>query len=133
MAGEFWLNDERFVRLAPLLQADTRGVPQVDDWRVISGIVHVPISGGRWSDAPEPVKIREGRSTIGCAVGEEGRLAARLQTLAASGGPPAERMLDSIWARAHGWPPAEKGGARQRDRPLARRTHDQAARDVRWA
>ena len=47
MAGEFWLNDERFAWLPPLLPADTRGVPQVDDRRVILDIVHVPISGGR--------------------------------------------------------------------------------------
>jgi transposase len=29
-----------------------RGVPRVDDRRVISGIVHVLRSGCRWSDAP---------------------------------------------------------------------------------
>ena len=29
-----------------------RGVPRVDDRRVISGIVHVPQSGCRWNGAP---------------------------------------------------------------------------------
>ena len=50
--AEFWLSEEQFARLAPLLPTDTRGVARVDDRRVISGIVHVLMSGGRWSDAP---------------------------------------------------------------------------------
>ncbi len=48
----FWLTDAQFARLKPLLPNDTRGVPRVDDRRVISGIVHVLKSGGRWADAP---------------------------------------------------------------------------------
>ena len=52
MAGEFWLSEEQFGRLASLLLTDTRGVARVDDRRVISGIVHVLMSGGRWVDAP---------------------------------------------------------------------------------
>ncbi|MEM6440659.1 MAG: transposase, partial [Pseudomonadota bacterium] len=53
MASEFWLRDEQFARIEPHLPTDTRGMPRVDDRRVISGIVHVLISGCRWSDAPE--------------------------------------------------------------------------------
>lgn len=34
---------------------DTRGMPRVDDRRVLSGIVHALKSGGRWSDCPEHV------------------------------------------------------------------------------
>jgi transposase len=37
----FWLTDDRFARLEPLLPTDTLG-----------GIVHVLKSGGRWVDAP---------------------------------------------------------------------------------
>lgn len=48
----FWLLEEKFARLAPLLPTDTRGKPRVDDRRVISGIVYVLKSGGRWVDAP---------------------------------------------------------------------------------
>ena len=48
----FWLTKEQFVRLKPVLPTDTRGKPRVDDRRVISGIVHVLKSGGRWVDAP---------------------------------------------------------------------------------
>jgi transposase len=48
----FWLTDAQFARMAPHLPTDTRGKPRVDDRRVISGIVHVLKSGGRWVDAP---------------------------------------------------------------------------------
>ncbi|TWB68692.1 transposase, partial [Azospirillum brasilense] len=50
--GQFWLTVEQFGRLEPHLPRDTRGKPRVDDRRVISGIVHVLKSGGRWADAP---------------------------------------------------------------------------------
>ncbi len=48
----FWLSDAQSLRLEPLLPADTRGKPRVDDRQVISGIIHMPISGCRWKDAP---------------------------------------------------------------------------------
>ncbi|MFX5126550.1 transposase, partial [Acinetobacter baumannii] len=51
MPGEFWLNDEQWERLRPLLPNKPRGVPRVDDRRVISGIVHVLQAGCRWKDA----------------------------------------------------------------------------------
>jgi transposase len=48
----FWLTDQQFSRLLPLLPTDMRGKLRVDDRRVISGIVHVLRSGCRWKDAP---------------------------------------------------------------------------------
>ena len=50
--GQFWLTMEQFGRLESHLPRDTRGKPRVDDRRVISGIVPVRKSGGRWADAP---------------------------------------------------------------------------------
>ena len=41
----FWLTDDRFARLKPLLPNKVRGVARVDDRRVISGIMHVLKSG----------------------------------------------------------------------------------------
>lgn len=49
----FWLTEKQFARLKPLLPNKVRGVPRVDDRRVISGIVHVLKSGCRWVDAPQ--------------------------------------------------------------------------------
>lgn len=48
----FWLSEERYEQLKPCLPDKVRGVPQVDDRRVISGIVHVLKSGCGWVDAP---------------------------------------------------------------------------------
>ena len=64
----FWLTEDQFSRLAPILPSDTRGKPRVDDRRVISGIVHVLKSGGRWIDAPD-VYGRIRRSTTGSSGG----------------------------------------------------------------
>jgi transposase len=44
----FWLTDAQFARIELHLPTDTRGKPRVDDRRVISGIVHVLKSGGRY-------------------------------------------------------------------------------------
>ena len=52
----FWLTDDQFARIKPHLPTDTRGKARVDDRRVISGIVHVLKSGGRWIDAPSVYK-----------------------------------------------------------------------------
>ena len=55
MADFFWFSDEQWARIEPLLPQDTRGMPRVDDRRVLSGIVHALKSGGRWGDCPEHV------------------------------------------------------------------------------
>ena len=51
----FWLSDSQFEKIVPHLPTDTRGKARVDDQRVISGIIHVLQSGGRWVDAPEEI------------------------------------------------------------------------------
>ena len=48
----FWLTQAQFSRLQPLLPNKPRGVPRVDDRRVISGIIHVIGNGLMWRDAP---------------------------------------------------------------------------------
>lgn len=48
----FWLSEAQFSRLQPLLPNKPRGVPRVDDRRVISGIIHVIRNGLMWRDAP---------------------------------------------------------------------------------
>ncbi len=48
----FWLSDEQWKRIEPLLPTDVRSVERVDYRRVISGIVHVLKSGCRWCDCP---------------------------------------------------------------------------------
>ena len=48
----FWLSDEQWAGIAPLLPTDVRGKDRADDRRVISGILHVLKSGCRWCDCP---------------------------------------------------------------------------------
>jgi transposase len=114
MSEVFWLTDEQWSRLAPLLPNDTRGVPRVDDRRVISGIVHVLKSGGRWADAPMvygPRKTIYNRFVRWAAKGIWLNI---FYALAASGGPPAEVLLDSTHAKAHRCAAGGKGGSRAR-------------------
>jgi len=48
----FWLDDEAWATIEPLLPTNQPGARRVDDRRVISGIIHVLKSGCRWRDCP---------------------------------------------------------------------------------
>jgi transposase len=120
---EFWLSEEQFERLRPLLPNKVRGVARADDRRVISGIVHVVQTGGRWIDAPAcygPKTTLYNRFVRWAAIGVWPNL---FTTLAAAGGPSAEALIDSVPMRAHLLRATTKadvrpGGARQSRWPL---------------
>ena len=48
----FWLSDEAWSVIEPLLPSNQPGARRSDDRRIISGIVHVLQSGCRWRDCP---------------------------------------------------------------------------------
>lgn len=52
MSGNFWLSEEQFNKIKPFLPDKPRGVPRVDDLRVLSGIIFCLQRGYRWSDVP---------------------------------------------------------------------------------
>ena len=52
MAGEYWLSDEAWAKIEPLLPKVYAGARRKDDRRIISGIIHVLRSGCRWKDCP---------------------------------------------------------------------------------
>ena len=107
----FWLSEEQFARLAPLLPTDTRGKPRVDDRRVISGIVHVLKSGCRWVDAPAvygPRKTLYNRFVRWAAKGVWSDI---FHALASAGGPPATVLIDSSAVKAHRCASGGKGGS----------------------
>ncbi len=52
MSSNFWLTEEQFRKIKPLLPNKPRGVPRVDDRRVLSGIIFCLQRGYRWSDVP---------------------------------------------------------------------------------
>jgi transposase len=101
MAEGFWLSDVQWERLAPLLPNKPRDVPRVDDRRVISGIVQVLRSGGRWVDAPAAYGPRKTLYNRFVRWAGKGIWAELFHALAAAGGPPAALLLDSTYVKAH--------------------------------
>ena len=119
MANPYWLAEEQFARLQPLLPSKVRGVPRVDDRRVISGIIHVLQSGCRWRDAPAvygPAKTLYNRFVRWARKGVWDRV---FVELAAAGGPPIALLLDSTPVKVHR--SAAGGKGRRSTRPLAAR------------
>jgi transposase len=89
----FWLTKDQFARLEPLLPTDTRGKPRVDDRRVISGIVHVLKSGGRWIDAPDVYGPRKALYNRFVHWAAKVVWANIFHALASAGGPPAQVLI----------------------------------------
>ena len=111
---QFWLTDAQFAKITPHLPTDTRGKARVDDQRVISGIIHVLKSGGRWVDAPPdygPNKTLYNRYVRWAAKGVWSDL---FHALAQAGGPPAQVLIDSSAVKAHRSAGGGKGGRKTR-------------------
>lgn len=107
----FWLTEAQFAQLEPFLPTDTRGKMRVDDRRVISGIIHVLKSGGRWVDAPAvygPRKTLYNRFVRWAAKGVWTDI---FHALASAGGPPAQVLIDSSAVKAHRCASGGKGGS----------------------
>jgi putative transposase len=78
-----------------------RGLPRVDDRRVISGIIYVIRHGLQWKDAPRgygPPKTLYNRFIRWSRLGVFARIFA---ALAAAGGPPERLMIDATHLKAH--------------------------------
>jgi transposase len=97
----FWLTEEQFAKIAAHLPTDTRGKERVDDRRVISGIVHVLKSGGRWVDAPPDYGPRKTLYNRFVRWAEKGVWVGVFEALAQAGGPPAQVLIDSSAVKAH--------------------------------
>jgi transposase len=110
--NHFWLTEKQFARLETLLPTDTRGKPRVDDRRVISGIVHVLKSGGRWVDAPDVYGPRKTLYNRFVRWAAKGVWIDIFHALASAGGPPAEVLIDSSAVNAHRCASGGKGGSK---------------------
>jgi len=110
----FWLSDAQFARLKPHLPTDTRGKPRVDDRRVISGIVHVLKSGGRWCDAPDVYGPRKTLYNRFVRWADKGVWTRIFRALSQAGGPPAQLLIDSSAVKAHRSASGGKGGSKIR-------------------
>lgn len=97
----FGLSDAQFARLQPLLPNKPRGVPRVDDRRVISGIIHVIRHGLMWRDAPAdygPPKTLYNRFIRWSRIGVFDRIFA---ALAAGSDATDSVMIDATHLKAH--------------------------------
>ena len=98
---QFWLSVEQFARLEPLLPNKPRGVPRVDDRRVISGIIPVIRGGLMWRDAPGvygPPKTLYNRFIRWSRIGVFDRIFA---TLAGGSEATDTVMIDATHLKAH--------------------------------
>jgi transposase len=113
-ADQFWLSDEQFAKIEQHLPGDTRGRERVDDRRMISGIIHVLKSGGRWIDAPPDYGPRKTLYNRFVRWADKGIWVRLFETLAQSGGPALQLMIDSSAVKAHRSAAGGKGGRKIR-------------------
>lgn len=100
MSDLFLLSCAQLRRIEPFFPR-SRGLPRVDDRRVISGIVYVIRNGLQWKDAPRrygPHKTLYNRFVRWSRMGVFARIFA---ALAAEAGPPERLLLDTTHLKAH--------------------------------
>jgi transposase len=100
MSDLFLLSRAQLRRVEPFFPR-SRGLPRVDDRRVISGIVYVIRNGLQWKDAPRrygPHKTLYNRFVRWSRMGVFDRIFA---ALAAEAGPPERLLLDTTHLKAH--------------------------------
>jgi transposase len=110
----FWLSEEQWAKIAPLLPTDVRGKERADDRRVISGILHVLKSGCRWCDCPPeygPPTTIYNRFARWARRGVWERL---FRELAERGRASEIQMIDSTHIKAHRSAAGGKGGSRSK-------------------
>ena len=110
----FWLDDEQWGKIQPLLPTDVRGKERADDRRVISGILHVLKSGCRWCDCPPeygPPTTIYNRFTRWA---ERGIWEKLFRELADRGRSTNVQMIDSTHIKTHRSASGGKGGSRSR-------------------
>jgi len=126
------LTDFEWCVIEPLLPNKPRGVPRVDDRRVLNGIFWVLRSGAPWRDLPErygPRTTCYNRFNRWRKAGVWDRLMDGI-TAAHDG---AIQMIDSTSIRAHQQAATAKRGCGSLSRSITRRAHDQDPRRRRRA
>ena len=106
----FWFSDTQWARFEPLLPSNTRGLKRVDDRRVLSGIVHVIRSGGRWVDAPTAYGPKKTLYNRYMRWAERGVWEGIFSAIAGADGAPDRLMIDSTIVKAHRSSGGGKGG-----------------------
>jgi transposase len=110
MTKTFWLDDQSWAAIEPLLPSNQPGARRVDDRRVLSGIIHVLTSGCRWRDCPAaygPPTTIYNRYNRWSQRGIWTRIFA---ALVSGAGEPDELLIDSSHVKAHRSAAGGKGG-----------------------
>src|SRR4029077_4061913 len=110
----FWLNDEQWEKIQPLLPTDVRGKERVDDRRVISGILHVLKSGCRWCDCPPEYGPPTTIYNRFARWAQRGVWEKLFQALADRGRAADVQMIDSTHIKAHRSASGGKGWSRNK-------------------
>jgi transposase len=100
MSDLFLLSRAQMRRIEPFFPR-SRGIPRVDDRRVVSGIVYVIRHGLQWKDAPAgygPPKTLYNRFVRWSRMGVFARI---FSNLAAAPGVPDRLMIDTTHLKAH--------------------------------
>ena len=114
MAGEFWLNDQQWAAIEPLLPMNQPGARRTDDRRIISGIIHMLQCGARWRDCPPeygPYTTIYNRFNRWA---KSGRWGAIFEALADCGKHSVALSIDSTSIKAHRSASGGKGGSMNR-------------------
>ena len=128
----FWLSEAQFGRLKPLLPNKPRGVPRVDDRRVLNGIYWRLRTGSPWADIPErygPYTTCYNRFVRWARLGVWDRIFEAL-SVAYEG---SEQSVDSSSVRVHQHGANAKRGARRPPKPPVWLTLDPSAWGARGA
>jgi transposase len=131
MSNLFWLDDESWQAIAPLIPMNRPGVKPGRNRQVISGIIHVLKAGCRWTDCPlayGPSTTVYNRFNRWSKAGIWQKMADHLSfmmrpTFSASTAPP-PRHIAVV--------PVAKGGGGARNRPEPRRANHENPRRCRW-
>jgi transposase len=110
MSDLFWFSDAQWLRIEPLLATNSRGLKRVDDRRVLSGIVHIIRSGGRWADAPEAYGPKKTLYNRYVRWAERGIWEGIFSALAGAANVPDRLMIDSTIVKVHRSAGGAKGG-----------------------
>jgi len=110
MSDLFWFSDEQWARIEPMLPKNTRGLKRVDDRRVLSGIVHVLKSGGRWADCPADYGPKKTTYNRFVRWAERGIWENIFSSLAGRDEDADRLMIDSTIIKAHRSAGGAKGG-----------------------
>jgi transposase len=116
-ANLFWFSDEQWSKIEPHLPKNQRGPERHDDWRILSGIMHVQKVGCRWKDCPPDYGPHKTIYNRFARWSERGIWQSIFAAVAAPSEGPGQVALDSSHVKIHRCASGGKGGPKRK--PLA--------------